>query len=206
MRIRPDEQALRALGLLGVTDIVQPPDEPPVPGWEVGYDGPDARLYANPHALPRTWVVAGQRIVAGEDAALDAILDPGFDAATTAVVERPVEGLADGPAEGGEARIARYEPDRVELSARADRRALVVLSDVHMPGWRATVDGRETAIERVDYLLRGVPVDAGEHRVVLEYRPPSWRIGWIVSVLAALGLLAAVWKSARRWPGRWTAR
>ena len=40
---------------------------------------------------------------------------------------------------------------------RADRRALVVLSDVHFPGWQATVDGREVPIERVDYLLRGVP-------------------------------------------------
>jgi hypothetical protein len=198
MRIRPDDQALRALGLLGVTDIVQPPAEPPVPGWEISYDGDDARLYANPHALPRAWVVAGQRTVADEDAALDAILEPGFDARRTAVVERPIEGLSG----EGEAEIVRYEPDRVELSATADGRALVVLSDVHMPGWTATVDGRKTDIERVDYLLRGIPVDAGDHEIVLEYRPASWRIGWIVSVLAALGLLAGVWKSGRRWAAR----
>jgi hypothetical protein len=151
-------------------------------------------------------VVAGQRTVAGEDAALDAILDPAFDARRTAIVERPVAGLGDAPAEGGEARILRYEPDRVELSATADRRALVVLSDVHFPGWHATVDGREVPIERVDYLLRGVPVDAGTHRIAFTYRPTSWRIGWIVSVLAALGLLVAVWKSGRRWPGRSSAR
>jgi Bacterial membrane protein YfhO len=194
MRIRPDEEALRALGLLGVTQVIQPPGEPPVPGWETSYDGPDARLYDNPHALPRTWVVGAQRTVPDEDAALDAILEPGFDARRTAIVERPIEGLSG----GGEAEIVGYEPDRVELSARADGRALVVLSDVHMPGWKATVDGREAPVERVDYLLRGVAVDAGEHRIVLEYRPASWRIGWIVSVLAALGLLAAVWKSARR--------
>jgi Bacterial membrane protein YfhO len=198
MRMRPTGEALRALGLLGVTDIIQPPAEPPVTGWEVSYDGPDARLYANPHALPRAWVVGEQQLVADEDAALDAILEPGFDAARTAVVEREIDGLAG----EGEAEIVRYEPDRVELSATADGRALVVLSDVHMPGWHATVDGRETPIERVDYLLRGVPVDAGEHRIVLEYRPASWRIAWIVSLLAALGLLAAVWKSGRRWPAR----
>jgi hypothetical protein len=206
MRIRADEGALRALGLLGVTDVIQSPDDPRVPGWPVGYDGADARLYRNPHALPRAWVVAGQQRVAGEEAALEAILAPGFDGARTAVVERPVAGLADGPAAGGEARIVRYEPDRVELSARADRRALVVLSDVYMPGWHATVDGRDAAIERVDYLLRGIPVGAGAHRIVLEYRPASWRIGWIVTVLTALGLLAAVWKSGRRWPDRSTAR
>jgi hypothetical protein len=204
--VQPDDESLRVLGLLGVTDVIQPPSEPPVPGWSISYDGADARLYENPHALPRAWVVAGQRTVAGEDAALDAILDPAFDARRTAVVERPVAGLGDDPAEGGEAQILRYEPDRVELSATADRRALVVLSDVHFPGWHATVDGREVPIERVDYLLRGVPVDAGTHRIELTYRPASWRIGWIVSALAALGLLVAVWKSGRRWPGRSTAR
>jgi Bacterial membrane protein YfhO len=197
MRMRADDEALRALGLLGVTDVIQPPAEAPVPGWEITYDGPDARLYANPHAVPRTWVVGAAQMVPDEDAALDAILEPGFDARRTAIVERPIDVSGE-----GEAEIVRYEPDRVELSATADGRALVVLSDVHMPGWRATVDGRETPIERVDYLLRGVPVDAGEHRIVLEYRPASWRIAWIVSALAALGLLAAVWKSGRRWPAR----
>jgi hypothetical protein len=203
--VKADDESLRVLGLLGVTDVIQPPGEPRVPGWEVAYEGDDARLYSNPHALPRAWVVAGQRTVRDEDAALDAILDPQFEPARTAIVERPVAGLADGPAAGGEARIVRYEPDRVELSATAGRRSLVILSDVHFPGWRATVDGREVPIERVDYLLRGVPVDAGTHRIAFTYRPASWRIGWIVSVLAALGLLVAVWKSGRPWPGRSTA-
>ena len=150
------------------------------------YDGEDARIYANPHALPRTWVVAGQRRVTGGDAALAAITDPGFDARRTAVVERPVPGLSDGASEpAGTSRIAAYDGERVELSARADRRALVVLSDVWFPGWRATVDGRDAPIERVDYLLRGVAVGPGEHRIVLEYRPWSWRAGWIVSLLTA---------------------
>jgi hypothetical protein len=200
MTVETTDRALRALGLLGVADILQPPEQPRVPGWETTYDGPDGRLYANPYVLPRAWAVAGQRTVAGEDAALAAITDPSFDALRTAVVERPVPGLADGPAEAaGTVAIRRYEPDRVELEARTDRRALVILSDVHLPGWHATVDGRDSPVERVDYLLRGIAVDAGAHRVVLEYRPASWRAGWILSLLTA-GLLGGLllWKSARR--------
>jgi uncharacterized membrane protein YfhO len=92
----------------------------------------------------------------------------------------------------------RYEPERVELRARADRRGLVVLSDVWFPGWKATVDGRDVPIHRVDYLLRGVVVGPGEHKIVMRYQPWSWRIGWIVSLLTALLLLGALWKSARR--------
>ncbi|MGH2948236.1 MAG: YfhO family protein [Solirubrobacteraceae bacterium] len=192
MLVEPTERALRALGMLGVTDVVQPPGEPRVPGWDISYEGEDARLYENPYALPRAWVVGEQWVVPDPDVALAAMLEPAFDPARTAVVERPVPGL-DGT---GDARIVRYEPDRVEAEASATSRALVVLSDVHFPGWKATVDGRDAPVERVDYLLRGVPVGAGEHSIVLEYRPLSWRIGWIVSLLAALTL---VWKSARGW-------
>ena len=185
--------ALRMMGLLGVADIVQAPGEPPLSGLETTYEGPDARIYANPFTLPRAWVVGGQRAVPGDDAQLAAISDPSFDARRLAVVGEPVPGLADGPAApGGSAEIVGYEPDRVELRAASPGRGLVVLSDVHFPGWSATVDGRDAPIERVDYLLRGVAVDGGQHRIVMEYRPWSWRAGWIVSLLTAALLLAAV--------------
>jgi hypothetical protein len=206
LQVRVSPLALRTLGLLGVTDLLAPPGGPRQPGLKVTYDGPDARLYANPDALPRTWVVAGQQRVAGEDAALAAITAPGFDARRAAVVESPLPGLSNGPAApAGSSRIAQYEPERVVLDAHADRPALVALSDVYFPGWHATVDGHDAPIERVDYLLRGIPVGPGAHRIVLEYRPLSWRIGWIVSLVALLGLAAAVWQSARRWPARSSA-
>jgi hypothetical protein len=51
----------------------------------------------------------------------------------------------------------------------------------------------------VNYLMRGVAVEPGAHRIVMTYEPWSWRLGWIVSLLTALGLLAAaMWKGARR--------
>ena len=194
------EPALRALGLLGVGQIMQPPELPPLEGLKTTYDGPDARIYANPHAVPRAWWVGGQRVVESEAGQLAAIAEPGFAPRREAIVGEPVEGLPETPGEpGGRVRIGAYEPDRVELTASSPGRGLVVLSDVHFPGWNATLDGRQVPIERVDYLLRGIAVGAGEHRIVMTYEPWSWRLGWIVSLLTALGLLAAaMWKGARR--------
>jgi uncharacterized membrane protein YfhO len=77
----------------------------------------------------------------------------------------------------------------------------VVLSDVHYPGGRATVDGRPARLDRVNYLFRGVPVPAGEHVVEMRYRPASWRAGWIVSLLAVAvvaGVAAAGLRGRRR--------
>ena len=40
-------------------------------------------------------------------------------------------------------------------------------------GWKATVDGQETPIGRVDYLLRAMNIPEGEHTVVMSFDPPS---------------------------------
>ena len=208
-------RALRALRLLGVTHVLQgatgraarPPYEPtpaPAPLRDQGlrevYSGPDARLYRLEGALPRTWFVPAQRVVEDGDAALDAIGRPGFEPRLTGVTERRVPGVperAPGGA-GGSARLVAYERERVVIRSRADRAGLVVLSDTHYPGWKAEVDGEEVPVERVDYLLRGVPVPAGAHTVVFRYAPLSWTIGWAVSLVALLGLAVALVAGGRR--------
>ena len=37
-------------------------------------------------------------------------------------------------------------------------------------------------------------IGAGTHTVELTYRPLSWRVGWIVSLLAAVALAAVAWR------------
>jgi uncharacterized membrane protein YfhO len=73
-----------------------------------------------------------------------------------------------------------------------------VLTDLHYPGWKATVDGERADMHRVNYLLRGTTLPAGRHRVEFRYEPASFRVGWIVSVLALAGLVAAVAVGLRR--------
>jgi hypothetical protein len=190
-------RAYRALGLLGVTSLLQDPGDKPLPGLRTVYDGPDARIYENPARLPRAFLVGRQRVVDGADRARDAVTAAGFPARTTAVVERPIRGLGGS---GGSARITQYGRESVAVQTSAPKPSLLVLTDSWFPGWRATVDGKSTPVERVDYLLRGVRVPAGAHTVEFTYRPTSWRVGWIVSLLALLAVLAAAgvgWRRAR---------
>jgi hypothetical protein len=208
---KSDPGALRALGLLGVRDLLQQRSDRRLTGLRVGYDGPDARVYENPRAQPRAWVVDRVAPAASDHAALAAITAPGFDPRAAAVVQRPVAGLGTGGggagARAGTARLIRYEPEHVSIAADAKRRSLVVLSDVWFPGWTATVDGHPAPVERVDYLLRGVSVGPGRHTVAFTYAPTSVRAGATVSVLAALGLIAALVLGRRRHPdGRSRAR
>jgi Bacterial membrane protein YfhO len=198
-------ERLRVLGLLGVTDVLQSRDAPALgglPGVRLAYTGPDARVYAYDRALPRAFVVGAQTVVPSEEAALAAIVDPSFDGRRTAIVEDRIDGLPEGERPPpGEAELSRLEPERVEVDVSARRPGLLVLSDLEYPGWKAEVDGEEADIERVDYLMRGVRVPAGESTVSFSYHPLSFTVGWVVSLLTLAGVVttgALGWRGRRR--------
>jgi hypothetical protein len=194
-------RALRALRLLGVTEILQPPTLPRLtnPGVRLIYDGPDARVYRLADALPRAWVVGSQTPVDGDQAAFDKVTRPGFDGLGSAVTEKTVAGLPQGTgASAGAAKITAYKPEKVVIRARSSGQGMLVLGDNYFPGWNAKVDGKSVPIERVDYLFRGVRIGPGAHTIEFRYQPLSYKLGWIVSLLSLLGLAAVVFVGLRR--------
>jgi hypothetical protein len=169
---------------------------PRAPGLRVVYRGRDGVVYANDRALPRVFVVDRQHTVGSDPAALAAVTAPRFDGRGVAVTQSPVPGLPQAaggatPA-GATARLTSYRAQRVQIQATAAKPSLLVLTDSFYPGWKATVDGRSVPVRRVDYLLRGVSIGPGRHTVVFSYQPTSWTIGWVVSLITLLALIAAV--------------
>jgi hypothetical protein len=198
-----DQTTLRVLSLFGVTDLFQQKGQPPLElgGLRVVYDGPDATIYQNENALPRTWLVADQKVVRSDDRQLSYVGSPSFDPLHVLITGRKLPGLSESTSTvtvPGEAHITRYQPEQVAVQVHANRRSELVLSDVYYPGWHATVDGRPVRIDRVDYLLRGVAVPAGSHRVEFSYDPSSFRIGWVVSLVVLLILVAMTVLGVRR--------
>ena len=200
-------RSLRALSLFGVADVLQAPQDPPLrqPGLRLVYDRRDARIYANARALPRAWVVGAQQVVAGEDQALAAVTSPRFDGRRRLVAEKPLAGLTRGRApssRAGSATITSYGDERVRIRAASRGRGMLVVNDIDAPGWKATVDGRETPIERVNFFMRGIALPPGTHDVEMTYEPAGFRAGWIISLLTLLGLAGAVarhlWRRRRQ--------
>lgn len=79
--------------------------------------------------------------------------------------------------------------NRIELSVDAPSDGLVVFNEAWDPGWRATVDGADVPIHRVNLLHRAVEVPAGPHEVELRYRPPGLRLLsllWLLTLPACL--------------------
>src|SRR6185295_16626273 len=93
-----------------------------------------------------------------------------------------------------EADVLSYGREAIRIRSRSRDHAFLVLNDAFYPGWEARVDGAPEKIVRTNALVRGIPLQAGEHVVDFVYRPDSFRLGiWAsLSSLTILVLLATV--------------
>ncbi len=165
------------------------------------YDGADATVFHNDRSAPRALVARDVRVVGSAEGARETLVAPSFDVRRSAVVQRSQPGAAslEGavPA-GGSVRVLDDDNARVTLRAQLDRRGLVVLNDALFDGWSVEVDGRPAPALRVNELMRGVIAGPGTHEVTWTYRVPGLRLGALLSLLTALGLVgAAVWLRMR---------
>ena len=79
---------------------------------------------------------------------------------------------------------------------------MVVFSEIYYPGWTATVDGKSVEMGRVNYILRAINVPAGNHKVVLTFRPTTVKvtetIAYVGYALLVLILLLLVYREYKK--------
>jgi len=101
--------------------------------------------------------------------------------------------------EEGKVAIVERSPTRWVLDAAAPSGGTLVVANAGFPGWEARVDGRRAAIGGGVGRRQEVEVAPGRHRVELAYRPLSFRLGLLVSLLSAAALaLPALRRLQRR--------
>ena len=86
-------------------------------------------------------------------------------------------------------RLVEDQGNRVGVKASVNCAAMIVVSDVNYPGWRAYVDGRPAPIYGVNGAMRGVLVPAGVHSLTMRYRPPIVYEGAALSLLGIIGAI-----------------
>lgn len=80
----------------------------------------------------------------------------------------------------------RVENDRVSGAIALSEPGTVVYAIPYSSGWTASVDGAEVQTTCSAGALLAVPVEAGEHEIVISYSTPGLRLGGAITVLAAI--------------------
>lgn len=183
--------------LLGLLNVRYLASEFPV-------ENPDLRLekqigstyiYENEAFLPRAFIVPEVEVISDPEAILEAL--PTLDVRRWALVEGENARPLSGPGPFREAKITFRSPNAITVEAELEEEGLLVLSEIWYPGWEAYDNGYPAPIYRANYILRGVYLGPGEHRVEFFYRPRSLQVGLWISVLSLAGWLIGLALSLR---------
>lgn len=93
------------------------------------------------------------------------------------------------------AKTTRYEPGMIdiELDAPAPDKSALLVSENYYPGWKATVDGKDAAVDRANYVIMGVPLSAGARKIELRFTDSAYEKGKLITLFAiALSLLLVI--------------
>ncbi|MFC1889072.1 hypothetical protein ACFL4G_04875, partial [Thermodesulfobacteriota bacterium] len=145
-------------------------------------------LYRNRTVLPRAFLAAGVRVVAGFERALAAIRDEGVDLRREALVE----GQVDVPPRASWEPVDLVEdlPGRAVMGVSTREPALLVFTETFFPGWRVRIDGHPSEILPTNLQFMGIIVPPGDHRVAFTFEPASVRIGLWISLVSFFVCLA----------------
>ena len=151
----------------------------------------DGEVVLRESALGAAWFVDA---VLGVRGAAEEIQSLGLvDLASTAVVdERDLPNQTAFSTEG-EIALVEYAPNRLKYHYTATEPVFAVFSEIfYDKGWGVTIDGEPADALRVDYILRGMELPAGEHIVEWSFRAPHWGFVNFVTVVCSLLVLAAL--------------
>jgi hypothetical protein len=146
---------------------------------------------------PRAWMTYAVMDTFDRAQALGWLADPSFDPARTVILEhQPDLTLPPNPPDKATVDVVSYQPERLELQVDTPAEGVLVISELHYPGWVAQVDGVNVPILVADGALRALPLKEGEHNVVMRYEPLSFKIGAAVSVAALISVIGIIVSSA----------
>lgn len=155
--------------------------------WRQVYNENNVVIFHNEREMPRAWLTAEAEAVDGEEALrrIRGESEHRFDPRRTALLEvlpANLPALPGGPiSPAATANVVSYEPNKLAIETNAETPAVLVVSEINYPGWEATIDGEKSPIHSANFLLRGMVLPAGSHRVEMRYTAPAARNGALLS-------------------------
>lgn len=161
----------------------------------------------NNGALGPVWLVRSLRVVkdAKEEMAAFATLNPRDTAVLQQSYRNKINGAANWTAQGT-IKLDKNDNDVAEYSFNSNEEQFAVFSEVfYDAGWKAFIDGKEAPIVKVNYVLRGLQVPAGAHKIAFRFEPQDYLFGRKLTTIFTIALLllfaAAIffeWRSRRQ--------
>lgn len=157
----------------------------------------DGQVQRNPYALGNCWLVDNIKAVDNVNDEILALHE--FDPATTAVVntkEFPELAEFSSPVAGDTIWMEHqttYNPDYLRYHSRTSGPRLAVFSEIYYaPDWRVYIDEKPVDHFRVNYVLRGLVIPAGDHVIEFKNEAPLFHKMDTVTIISSIVLVLLI--------------
>jgi hypothetical protein len=137
-------------------------------------NGPFA-LFEFTGALPRAKLYSSWQVSTNDQAVLEQISSPAFDPEAEVLVSGAVPGIPkDGNSTINQSNVQflSYAPKKIVLQATPSVPSILLLNDRFSTDWQVIVDGKPASLLRCNYIMRGVYLAPGSHKVEFRFHLP----------------------------------
>ena len=86
--------------------------------------------------------------------------------------------------------VAEKKSDYIRYDVSSDDTGLIIFSEIFYPkGWKAYINDQEVTMERFNYILRGLEVPKGKHRLEFVFDPTIVKLSSNISLFSTLGFV-----------------
>jgi len=164
----------------------------------------------NWNSLGHSWFVDDYEIVENADAEMEALAR--FNPKKTAIIDKRFKSVTDKLPEAeffsldtGYIEMVSYKPNHLTYKSATQKERLAVFSEIYYDkGWNAYIDGFPTEHIRVNYILRGMIIPEGVHKIEFKFEPRTHSISQnvamgssILVVLLLLGIIGYTYKTQK---------
>ena len=164
-------------------------------------------LFEMGNMLPRACVYSHWENDTQDKSVLDKLFNPTFNPETEVIVD---EAAPDCPSTNATdlvaaAKMQQYSPKDVVLQAQSGTTSILMLNDRYDPAWKVWVDGQAAHLLRCNFLMQGVQIPPGLHKVEFKFLPPPGLrnislAGVFTALTCLVGLLMMVMLSPQTKP------
>ncbi len=167
----------------------------------------EAAPLVNPYTNGNAWFVKNIRIAA--DANEEMKLVGEINTKTEMVVDKSFASqlrITLTPDSAARIALTSYKPNDLiyNFSSKSDQ--VAVFSEIYYDkGWTAYIAGKEVSYVRANYLLRAMPLKAGNYEIEFKFEPKSYSYGNMAALISSIALLVCIlaflfwqWKNSKK--------
>jgi uncharacterized membrane protein YfhO len=87
-------------------------------------------------------------------------------------------------------KLIKYDVTELTYQTKTTKEQFAVFSEIYYKnGWNAYVDGKLTPYFRVNYVLRGMKIPSGDHKIEFKFEPKVIKQGGLISLFSYIILI-----------------